>query len=404
MSQYGNVCFIDILESRQDGCTEARVVFQPPPRISDWFFDGIEIVDKKGGGTFNVHFKREVPRLNRCVSPLDPRMSFPAEIRLPVTQLTFGVMKTPTSMMKLHTTRAAAETALELTMNLQRKCLDIVFVIPFATAESGPHQRIYKMRINLAQMKQVYKMSRPTGQLALVIPTDSPPTMLRKSNDIASTHEEGSTTWMEWQTWFRQTEITSNPNAAKGAITQLQKEFSIIDIGRWTTYCLFFDPATASSRDFMQLCLALTHHHVTIAEDKTIDLLEGDSKFLWNWLDSPKSVLDQTTPSSELQQLAEEVTHLSFDVRYQLEVCISHGLIHESNITKDFLAQLARMDSTRALRLLEKVSDEKKRFWEPDQIFPKLLHQVSIMQLFGRPSSRPQRYTSLHQCWKRQTA
>ena len=268
-------------------------------------------------------------------------------------------------------------------VNLQRKCLDISFpaVLTDNTTSSKIH-RLFKIRLQFAQMKEVVKVELShTGQIALVFALDAPPLIYRKAEKIEDTHENGTTFWTEWQAWFRQTEISDHLNTTRHAVTQLQTEDAIIDVGRWLTYVLIFEKAVSTSDEFKEMCKALIHHNVSVKSDKDITLELSDSTSLWHWLDSPASTLSHNSGSftSELdREMAREVLDLPFEVRYQLEVCISNGLLHECNIDKSFLAKLIGMEPVRAVKLLEKVAEEKERFWIPNDIFKRLLHKTII--------------------------
>jgi RNA-dependent RNA polymerase len=61
--------------------------------------------------------------------------------------------------------------------------------------------------------------------------------------------------------------------------------------------------------------------------------------------------------------------HLSFPVRYQLEVCLSNGYIKEHNITIDFLKKLEALESQKAVYILEKVADRQQIYYDPMEIF-----------------------------------
>ncbi|KAF8542199.1 RNA dependent RNA polymerase-domain-containing protein [Trichophaea hybrida] len=60
---------------------------------------------------------------------------------------------------------------------------------------------------------------------------------------------------------------------------------------------------------------------------------------------------------------------LTFPVRYQLEVCISHGYLNEHNITPKFIHRLQGMEERDARILLECVQERKTRVYDPMDIF-----------------------------------
>ena len=91
---------------------------------------------------------------------------------------------------------------------------------------------------------------------------------------------------------------------------------------------------------------------------------------LWSLIDLP----NQQHSKLDLQSLADtrRAAFLPFEDRYQLEVCISRGSLNEYNITPQFvktLADLAHKDSRRARSILEYVTEQDKRVYEPETIF-----------------------------------
>ena len=66
---------------------------------------------------------------------------------------------------------------------------------------------------------------------------------------------------------------------------------------------------------------------------------------------------------------SDNYVQLLFPVRYQLEVCISHGFFSEFAIPAEFLLELGKLGEKKALRLLEHVASGKKTYLDPMQIF-----------------------------------
>ena len=87
---------------------------------------------------------------------------------------------------------------------------------------------------------------------------------------------------------------------------------------------------------------------------------------IWKWIDLPRGKDDD---AAVLQALDSEWIHLPFPIRYQMEVCLSHGYLNEHNITKDFVNKLANMDVQAARAILERVADAKLRYYDPMLIF-----------------------------------
>lgn len=90
---------------------------------------------------------------------------------------------------------------------------------------------------------------------------------------------------------------------------------------------------------------------------------------LWDLIDPPRA-RSATTANSPYS----ERVHLPFEVRYQLEVCISREIINEYNIDEKFITSLAKLaaeDSAKARNLLEYVAENysSKRLYDPSSIF-----------------------------------
>jgi RNA-dependent RNA polymerase len=91
---------------------------------------------------------------------------------------------------------------------------------------------------------------------------------------------------------------------------------------------------------------------------------------LWSLINPPVS----ERAAAELQYMVanKSANSLPFEVRYQLEVCISRELLNEYNINKDFittLSDIASKEPAKARNLLEYVAEQGKRIYDPMSIF-----------------------------------
>lgn len=89
---------------------------------------------------------------------------------------------------------------------------------------------------------------------------------------------------------------------------------------------------------------------------------------IWKWIDlDPKT---SGTSYASLQDLIDPThIHLPFAVRYQLEVCISHGFLSEFNMNREFALRLVELGEVQARKLLEHVALQKKAYHNPMEIF-----------------------------------
>ena len=69
------------------------------------------------------------------------------------------------------------------------------------------------------------------GSMSLLITLDSPPQYYRKREDPAAGHAPDNSTWSEFDTWYRQTDIVYDPFSLATAKVALHKDVPVIDIG-----------------------------------------------------------------------------------------------------------------------------------------------------------------------------
>jgi RNA-dependent RNA polymerase len=115
---------------------------------------------------------------------------------------------------------------------------------------------------------------------------------------------------------------------------------------------------------------ALQDFNIEIVTVPTFTKISPKAADLWSLIDPLKS----NHGSGELQYLesTEPATYLPFEVRYQLEVCISREIINEYNVTKSFvqkLSEIAAQDPTKARNILEYIAGQEKRIFDPMSIF-----------------------------------
>ena len=120
-------------------------------------------------------------------------------------------------------------------------------------------------------------------------------------------------------------------------------------------------------RLFDEMCQALKDHNIRFSTFPDFRLMRDQEPAVWDFIDKP--IVVQTKMKHFLQELAEDaVPRLSFQVRYQLEVCISQGLLNEHNLTQEFVTRLMAMEEVKARDVLEYVANQKKRVYDPLKI------------------------------------
>jgi RNA-dependent RNA polymerase len=116
---------------------------------------------------------------------------------------------------------------------------------------------------------------------------------------------------------------------------------------------------------------SLQDHNIEISNCDQFDVVPGESATVWLTIDPPKSDHQNLEMQIDPAQPFGDCV-LPFGVRYQLEVCISQGIMNEHNLGANFitcLADIARKDEMRARHLLEYAVEQEKRIYDPMTIF-----------------------------------
>ncbi|KAJ4386854.1 hypothetical protein N0V93_009752 [Gnomoniopsis smithogilvyi] len=312
-------------------------------------------------------------------SPLDATMRTPLNFNIPRQKsfecrgLIFGMLASEDSMFKLP---QYDYRDVRLDFQFFQLTVQLTFNVDLG-ARWGV--KFYKIPIDFAHIKKVVRVKKKDGGCALVIQLPSAPKLFARATNMSASHDDSLSFWQERDSWHRQLEITHQPHRAKYAPAQLQKNRTTTDICRWTTYYLDIDTSVVES-GMGELVSRLNDYNVNIGSLDGFDLVQP-GKPVWKLLDSTES-----KTSLDLFH----TTHLPFDVRYQLEACITLGLFNEYSITAEFLDQLLTdkltgkpRDTDRARMMLEGVADQGVPYYNPMDIFdePKVVHHWPAVKL-----------------------
>ncbi|KAK1005552.1 hypothetical protein LTR91_003973 [Friedmanniomyces endolithicus] len=374
---YGNLSRIEIFERRFRDSQEGYVIFRPPPQATKWLVTGLDI--HKGDAHRHLEFRYE-----QLMDRSQNNAGSPESLTVPVARMDVGVLREESEMLSFFSSKPSTHAPLELVVNGQRKRLELRFSIPASQLQSnaGDGTRSFRVSTDFSNIRSVRRSSTDDAGTVLLIDLETPPILDRKTTNVRKTHDPRVMAWNEHQAWFRQTGIDLNPSSAD-APTQLRKDGPILDVGRWLTYRLVFIAAEASSTAFEILGRLFTESNVHKSSGDGVTaakMITGDVDDLWNWAESPLGSLSSFHSMNAVQ--------LEFGVRYQLEVCLSQNILHECNIDTEFMERLASLDPAKAVKLLEKAADGKKRYYNAMDIF-RLLGQVSVAQ------KKPPRYCAL---------
>lgn len=138
--------------------------------------------------------------------------------------------------------------------------------------------------------------------------------------------------------------------------------------GRWTTYRFVFENTDNPNNPYSQMLQALQDYNINIVSVGHLDILKSLPAPVWDFLDKSPATQKGST-ASPLQPNDDSVWHLAFEVRYQLEVCISNGYLNEYTISPEFISGLMSIRASEARDILEYVANQGKPVPDPMSLF-----------------------------------
>lgn len=278
-------------------------------------------------------------------------------------------------MLSLRTIGDGLRESPRVVLNLNRRELVVFFQLAIFNhrraakdVEDTFHE--YRLRVPFAQLTRLLQTENKSSEsISHIMTLDAPPIYHRRLKDLSSTFSEPGNSWRDADTWFRQTDIVHVPEELTRLPISLRKHKAIINIGRWTTIQINYPPKVDERESFTLLCRVLRDFNVDI--DVSDDFVLRTPKvspvpIIWDIIDPPP----EGQATSFLDELkGDGYINLPFSVRYQLEVCLSHGYISEYAASREFVEKLLAMGERKAKILLEHIATEKKTYYDPMAIF-----------------------------------
>ncbi|KAJ8111954.1 hypothetical protein OPT61_g5568 [Boeremia exigua] len=360
LSRFGTVVKIDMEAGSRDN--NAYVVFQPP-------LNRLPSQLQIGGDA--VRYEIRQPLTYTVDSPVNPVVKYQELNVLFADSLNFGIQNGEKTLITKHEIRTKGE--VQVTLDLRRKELEVKFPLKI----DGQYHK-YSLRLPISQLSGIHKTVNGNDTSVLTIPFGRSPQFFVQKKP---TKEEGSSfslterTWSEWSTMFRETDVVDDRKRKEMQTMPVidHKGSAIIDIGRWTTYCLTFNNDALFGPKFDEFRNALGDFGVMMRDSEQFTILSEEPSSLIEMLGQEytdsHSHLHGSQKTSVLDDLALDRIYLAFPVRYQLEACLSNNLIKESSVTREFLEKLLSMNSYQAIDLLEKVVDKQHVYYNPMDIF-----------------------------------
>ncbi|KAL1837129.1 hypothetical protein VTJ49DRAFT_4227 [Mycothermus thermophilus] len=392
LQRYGNVHAVDFFYSGRFSSIKVR--FEPPPTDLSFFRFGRCQLNINGAQSLvTVEFPPRSDEPPILKTPLGN--TCPVSVLLKPQRLAFGVITRPAIFMPK---KEIPKSGSDLTFAADLR--QMKFIIRFPLMIEGEQQR-YKLDIKFGIIRHI---SRTTyeGRSALVMTLSDPPVVTRK-DEHGNAADPGRPAWREL--WKRAVDVrpaASNPPATP---VSLADDDRVIDFGRWCTYWLDLDQL--AEERWLAVESRLPDWNMFPMANVSFTKVPNRSPELWSLLADPDPVRDSASLNGNLALLSPTSSiFLPFDVRYQLEVCISRGLLSEYEIGRDFLGKIVDLSKSddsgfsRARAVLEYAADQGHPIHDPMSLFedrtamtycPASLHMPSYCALMRKVTITPTR-------------
>lgn len=370
--KYGSVVYVELDDYSRAGTRAVKIRFEPPPRDISFFQHGycsLSIGDT--AFRVGVEFTRRSSGESTLVTPLGN--ACPASLVFHPAKLTFGILTQPTAFMpKKEVCSFANGLGLKFTADFKRKTLVIHFPI-----RVGYEQQYHRIEVKFGTIKNIHRLSTGGGSSTILIAVHDPPLAWHKQVDMNGEAWTERLFWTEEELWHRSVEIRAATENPRSEPVSLDEDHRVIDFGRWTTYWIDLDKS--GEEVWLAIEMQLRDWNVRTKLDISFTKIPERKPDIWTMLAEPPACLLTGTSSSWSEELAvlSPTAHISlpFDVRYQLEVCISRGVFCEYSIEREFLEKLlelsrpGNLDPSRARLILEYAADQGQKIYDPMSLF-----------------------------------
>ncbi|KAK4130127.1 RdRP-domain-containing protein [Trichocladium antarcticum] len=331
---------------------------------------GANGTDWRGGGRTSFYRGHLRQGENTLTTPTGN--TCPASSVIPVTKLSFGVLTQPTTFMEKKEVRPLGEElGLKFTADFKRRLLNIHFPLMV-----GQGLQYHRVDIKFTIIKKIYRINTGREGSTLVITVDDAPLVWKKAENVSGERWADRRFWGEYQLWHRAVEIRPQSENPRTGPVSIDMAYGDVDLGRWTTYWMDLDKAGEERWTAIEMHLHDWNIRTTL--DVQFMQVPGKDIELWGMLaDQVPTTSTETSLTSWNNGLAAALLDstaqisLPFDVRYQLEVCLSRGILCEYNIKREFLEELQEMssrdtkDPNRARLILEYAADQGTTIYNP---------------------------------------
>ncbi len=147
--------------------------------------------------------------------------------------------------------------------------------------------------------------------------------------------------------------------------------------GRWTTYRLVFNNSKTNLAQFDLMRKALRDHNVEIVSFPNFHITQKRDAPVWKLIELPFKRPSKAGTDLE-EMLHANKPRMAFEVRYQLEVCLSQGFLNEHSLSEDCVRTLLNMNMQQAQDLLEYIANHGTRVYDPMLLIQEMSWQGSL--------------------------
>ncbi|KAL2198660.1 RNA dependent RNA polymerase-domain-containing protein [Corynascus similis CBS 632.67] len=367
--RFGNVVWVKLDQPSSSICRSAKIRFEPPPTDLSFFQQGRCKHNLGGSSSWaRVEFSRQYRKKDTLTTPLGN--TCPTSMSLQSRRLTFGLLTQPTVLMlKRDVNKLGGDPELRLTADFLRQ----KFIIHFSYVTQEERQ-YYRLDVKFGIIQQIYRDVTATS--TLVINLKDPPLARKKQTQLNGAAWENRFIWREEELWHRVVEIRPDTETPNTRPVSLDEQSETVDLGRWTTYLLDLDEA--AEEQWLAIETHLRDWNIVTNVDLAFARVPSRVPELWDMLSDAHCKMSVSPSWTHDLALLSSSTHIAlpYDVRYQMEVCISRGILCEYNIEREWLEKLVEMSNasdpgtaTRARLMLEYAADEGRPIYDPMELF-----------------------------------
>lgn len=125
--------------------------------------------------------------------------------------------------------------------------------------------------------------------------------------------------------------------------------------GRWTTFRFVINLKEQKNK-YITIKEALSDYNIIFKQPQSFSFCTKQQNSFWEHLTNRSNEKDAALPT------------LPWSMRYQLDACISQGILLEENISAEFIEALLRMPEREAVLRLEYAATKKERLFDPAAI------------------------------------